>query len=118
LGVTAVPAVAGTSALTGYVKSVMVTDSDLMGGCAAYLADSKGRTILPKTKLPACTSAYLTFRCKTQDGDTREHDPVLAYRMLDQAQLAYAAGKQVTVNFRDDPAYNTTVCTIDRILLR
>jgi hypothetical protein len=96
----------------------MVTDSDLLVGCAAFFADSKGRAILPKTKLAACKSGYLTFRCKTQDGDTREHDPVLAYRMLDQAQLAFATGKKVTVYFRDDPTYNTTVCTIDRILLR
>ena len=107
-----------TSSFVGYVDKVLVTDDDTFGGCAAsFLNATKTGKIWP-ARLPACRGEYLTFRCKVQEGDPRPHDPLLAYQLLDQAKLAYAADRQVTVYFRDDPAYNQTVCTVYRIELQ
>lgn len=109
---------AATVNFVGYVDKVVVTDDDTLGGCAAsFLNGAKTLRVWPSW-LPGCSGEYLTFRCKEQEGDVRPHDPVLAYQMLDQAKLAYAAGRQVRVYFRNDPAYNQEVCTVYRIELR
>lgn len=65
------------------------------GGCLASLS------ISPQTILPGCGAGWVTFSCS---GDFA--DPVRAYRMLDQAQLALAAGKKVNVWFQDDKKHN------------
>ena len=65
------------------------------GGCMAAL------TVDPQDVLPNCSSHWVTFSCS---GDFT--DPVRAYRMVDQAQLAIATGKQVGVWFQDDKMHN------------
>lgn len=74
------------------VTSVLVRADALYGGCMAALATS------PTTKLAACGTSWVTFDCAGVLPDT---DVVRAYRMLDQAQIAYVKAKNVYVQFTD-----------------
>ena len=85
---------AGTT-LTTTVERVLVAGDDRFGGCMALLADSPGR------QLPGCPASWVTFSCS---GDFT--DPVRAYRMLDQAQLALATDKPVLVQVTDSQKHD------------
>jgi hypothetical protein len=89
------PAIAATDYVVGYVHSVLVNADSTFGGCMARL------TVDPHSKLPACGTEWVSFDCQGN-----RTDPVRAYRMLDQAQLALAAGKLVLVAFDDAQLFN------------
>lgn len=78
-----------------HVQQVAVVGDQQWGGCMAKLS------ISPQAILPECGPGWVTFSCS---GDFA--DPVRAYRMVDQAQLALAAGKKVNVYFQDDKKHN------------
>jgi len=88
-------ALAATGQVVGNVYGVLMYADATFGGCMAYVLPS------PDTVLPGCPSGWVTFSCS---GDFT--DSVRAYRMVDQAQLALATGKQVYVEFRDDLKHN------------
>jgi hypothetical protein len=78
------------------VNRILVDGTGTYGGCMALLS------VALADQLPACLNGWVTFSC------TGEHvaDPVLAYRMLDQAQLALATGKRVAVYVTDSKTHN------------
>lgn len=83
---------AATSSLTTTVTRVLVTGNTDYGGCMGLLAVS------PTTKLATCGGGWVTFDCAAVLPTTQA---IQAYRMLDQAQLALALAKPVTVYFTD-----------------
>jgi hypothetical protein len=83
-----------TASWVARVTRVLV-DASKFGGCMALLNPP------PETYLSGCGSAWVTFSCT---GDF--NDPVLAYRMLDQAQLALVTGKKVFVDVDNEFAHN------------
>lgn len=97
-----VPALAASGSVVGYVNRVLMSADDRWGGCMVLIS------VNPQSVVPTCSS-WLTFSCS---GDFTE--PVQAYRMVDQAQLALAAGKQVQVWFQDDKIHNG-YCFANRI---
>ncbi len=86
---------AETTTMTTKVKQVMVTAGRTFGGCMARLANS------PSDALADCGAHWVTFSCS---GDFT--DVARAYRLLDQAQLAYAMGKNVIVKINDARKHN------------
>ncbi len=76
------------------VNKVMVNAVDY-GGCMASLS------VNPKALLPACNAGWITFSCTGEFTDA-----VRAYRMLDQAQLALASNKTVSVTIDDTKKHN------------
>ena len=107
LGVTAVlwagASQADTANVTAFVEKTMVTADGTRGGCMASLSSD------PAAKLPACRKTWVTFSC-----DGTHTDPLLAYRMLDQAQLALATGLQVQVTVTDEKQHEG-YCFVERI---
>jgi len=95
LGVPVSYAVADTTRITAKVRRVLVHGDDTFGGCMANLS------VNVKDSLPSCGNSWVTFSCS---GDFT--DPVRAYRMLDQAQLALSTGKKVYVQVRDNQKHN------------
>jgi hypothetical protein len=95
-------AAAGANMQTTIGRTLMAGD-DRWGGCMARLVDN------PQNQLPSCANWWVSFSCS---GDFAE--PVQAYRMLDQAQLALAANKRVRVWFQDDKKHNG-YCYANRI---
>jgi hypothetical protein len=89
--------------LQAKVTRVLVTSNDRFGGCMAALS------VNPQTKMASCGAWWVTFSCSGHFTDK-----VRAYRMLDQAQLALATGKNVAVVFRDDKKHNG-YCYANRI---
>lgn len=103
---TGAPALAAYGDVIAYVNRVLTTADDRWGGCMALLS------VDPGTVLPAC-NWWVAFSCT---GDFA--DPLQAYRMLDQTQLALATNKRVQVWFTDETMLNG-FCFADRIdLLR
>jgi hypothetical protein len=96
-------ALAASGSVTAYVNRVLLTGDATYGGCMAALS------VNPQTVLPDCQTWWVTFSCS---GDFT--DRVRAYRMVDVAELALAAGKQVQVWFRDDMKHNG-FCFVHRI---
>ena len=96
-------AMAASAAVTANVNRVLISADARWGGCMAALS------VNPQTVLPGCSNWWVTFSCS---GDFT--DAVRAYRMVDQAQLALAAGKLVTVWFQDDKKHNG-YCFANRI---
>jgi len=97
---------ADTGTVTAFVERTLVADDDNWGGCMVLLSED------PAQLLPACRSGWVTFSC-----NGTYTDPVRAYRMLDQAQLALATGMQVTVTVDDSRTHNG-YCFASRIDLR
>jgi hypothetical protein len=89
------PAAADSGTVTAFVNRTQVTADASFGGCMALLS------VDPATVLPLCGANWVTFSCT---GDFT--DQVRAYRMLDQAQLALAANKQVSVVITDTSLHN------------
>ena len=93
------------ASLLGFPTDRVVDASD-DGGCMAYLSED------PAGVLPACKNSWVTFSCTGT-----YTDPIRAYRMLDQAQLALATGKRVDVTIHDSKMHNG-YCFASRINLR
>lgn len=81
--------------VTAFVERTLVTEDETFGGCMAALSED------PAEDLPACKASWVTFSC-----DGTYTDPVRAYRMLDQAQLALATGMKVLVLVTDAKMHN------------
>ncbi len=77
------------------INRTLVVGSELYGGCMAATG------VDPSTLLPGCAKNWVSFSCT---GDFA--DPVQAYRMLDQAQLALATDKAVMLEVRDSQKHN------------
>lgn len=97
------PAFAATGSLTAKVVRTLVTNGSSFGGCMVALSVS------PATVLPSCAAGWLSFSCT---GDFT--DPVRAYRMLDQAQLAHVTGRNIFIQFTDAALHNG-YCVATRI---
>jgi hypothetical protein len=99
LGAAALLFVTGAGADTANVETsvikTLVSGDTAYGGCMAQL----GRRL--EGLLPACRGNWVTFSC-----DGTYTDPVRAYRMLDQAQLALATGMRVLVVVDDSKQHN------------
>jgi hypothetical protein len=89
------PALAASGYVIANVNRVLMTGDTTFGGCMAALSVS------PQSVLAGCQPWWVTFSCT---GDFT--DQVRAYRMVDVAELALAAGKQVQVFFLDDLKHN------------
>jgi hypothetical protein len=89
--------------VTANVDRVLISDNDLWGGCMAALSVS------PQSVLGSCGPTWVTFSCSGHFTDR-----VRAYRMLDQAQLAFATGARVAVWFEDDRRHNG-YCFVNRL---
>ena len=98
------PAGAVTATFTALVTKTMVTANDQFGGCMAALS------VNPKTKLAKCGATWVSFDCRGAFAT----DPLLAYRLLDQAQLALAASKNVSVTVDDSRIVNG-ICFASRL---
>jgi hypothetical protein len=85
------------------VQRVLVVSDSLYGGCMAMLS------VDPASVLPACSPNWVTFSCT---GDFT--DPIRAYRMLDQAQLALSSDKPVLLQITDAQRHNN-YCFAPRI---
>lgn len=91
----------GTSAfgagaqIVATVTRTLVQPDGTFGGCMAALSVS------PSSVLPSCLPNWVTFSCTGDFGDV-----VLAYRELDQAQLALAGDHQVVVQVDDSRKHN------------
>ncbi len=89
---------------TALVTKTMVTADDQFGGCMAAL------NVDPKAKLAKCGATWVSFDCRGKFAT----DPLLAYRLLDQAQLALAANKSVRVTV-DDARIVNGICFARRL---
>lgn len=96
-------ALGASGSVMGYVTRVLVVSNDTFGGCMALLS------VDPQTVLTDCQKNWVTFSCTGTFTD-----PVRAYRMLDQAQLALVANKRVWVQFVDTSTHNG-YCFANRI---
>jgi hypothetical protein len=89
------PSAADTANFEAFIEKTLVTGDSTYGGCMALLS----RRV--EGKLPGCRGAWVSFSC-----DGTYTDPVRAYRMLDQAQLALATGMRVLVVVDDTKVHN------------
>lgn len=103
LTATLAPRPATAAELVTKVRYVLISADETYGGCMIGLADN------PATVVPGCGGWWVSFSCS---GDYT--DPVRAYRMLDQAQLAWATGKRVKIIF-DDSKLHGLYCFASRI---
>jgi len=99
----AFPVAADFERITAFVTKTRVTGDGSYGGCMAALSED------PAAYLPACKSTWVSFSC-----DGTYTDPVNAYRMLDQAQLALATGMEVLIYIVDDKMHSG-YCVASRI---
>ena len=89
------PAVAADAEMVAKVDGVMIMSDGFYGGCMAQFSQS------PTSVLSACGANWLSFSCT---GHALE--PALAYRSLDQAQMALVRDLQVRVLFNDEQRHN------------
>ena len=97
------PAFAASASVVANVTRVLVIGNDNFGGCMARLS------VDPASVLPLCRSDWVTFSCTGHFTD-----PVRAYRMVDQAQLALAADLRAWVQIVDTSQHNG-YCMANRI---
>jgi hypothetical protein len=81
---------------------ILVADGQF-GGCMVQI------TVDPQSVLPNCGSAWVSLSC---DGTFIPKD--VSSRMLEQAQLAFALGKHITV-FVDDSRRHNGYCLAHRL---
>ncbi len=89
------PAFAATAFIPNAQVNRVMVHGDGFGGCMANLS------VNPQSLLPGCGPGWVTFSCTGNFTDA-----VRAYRMLDQAQLALAANKNVSVVVDDSRKHN------------
>jgi hypothetical protein len=94
---------------TVYPEQIMITSDNTFGGCMVLFTGLSLATLTPTNTCSA--NGWVSFGCA---GD--QIDAVRAYRMLDQVQLALAAGKRVQVTATDTVKYNN-VCMAKRIYI-
>jgi len=82
------------------VTRTMVLSDGTFGGCMALLSMPIGT---------GCATNWVSFSCS---GVFTDKDR--AYRMLDQAQMAYVTGKKVTV-YADNTKLHNTYCFAQRV---
>jgi hypothetical protein len=99
----AFPSGADTANFEAFVERTLVTGDSTHGGCMALLSQPI------KEKLRGCWGGWVSFSC-----DGTFTDPVRAYRMLDQAQLALATGMRVLVVVDNTKVHNG-YCVASRI---
>jgi hypothetical protein len=97
-------AMAGSIMWNTTVSRVRVVGDQRWGGCMALLGDSFSIGGCPNRQ-------WVSFDCAGIDPNT---DPVRAYRMLDQAQLALVSARQVEVEITNEVDFNG-VCLARRI---
>lgn len=85
-----------------YVQRVLVTGDSTFGGCMAMLS------VNPATYAP-CANSWVSFSCS---GHFSDKD--LAFRKLDQAQLALALNKAVFVQIDTSKKHNA-YCYASRV---
>ena len=90
--------------VTAKVTRTLVVADDRWGGCAAQLDTS-----LVDEGLANCNDKWITFSCS---GDHTGKSS--AMRMFDQAQMAFALGRQVRV-YVDDSKTHNGFCFVNRI---
>lgn len=89
------PSYAANAQVVARPTAVMVTDNSNFGGCMVSLETD------PQSLLADCAKGWISFSCS---GDFT--DPVRAYRMLDQAQLALATRLRLRIQFSDERKHN------------
>jgi len=90
--------------ITAKVTRTLVVSDDRWGGCAAQLDTS-----LVDAGLTNCHDKWITFSCS---GDHASKSS--AMRMFDQAQMAFALGRQVKV-YVDDTKTHNGFCFVNRV---
>jgi hypothetical protein len=108
LSVVSVQSIAGEDVVNGTLIDQLLLSFDanpngMYGGCMMHI------TSVANTNLTNCDQ-WLSLDCNGNDTDV-----VRAYRMYDQAQLAFTAGKRVLVVFNNDRVYNGVFCTVNRL---
>lgn len=98
----AVPAYADLATIHAKPVRILVADNQF-GGCMVQI------TVDPQSVLPNCGSAWVTLSC---DGTFVPKD--VSSRMLEQAQLAFALDKHITV-FVDDSRRHNGYCLAHRV---
>jgi hypothetical protein len=86
---------AATAMVSAQVNQVLISADDTYGGCMAALSSN------PQDLLPACLADWVSFSCSGHFTDAAR-----GFRMLDQAQLALATNKRVTVVVDDTRRHN------------
>ena len=86
---------AATVKVKGSIQKTTVADEGRWGGCLAQLDKDLADSGLD------CPGKWVTFSCS---GAYTEKD--VAYRMFDQAQMAFALGKKVEVYVDDTKTHN------------
>ena len=94
---------AATVKVKGFVTTTAVADEGRWGGCVARLDQTLADSGLD------CPSNWVTFSCS---GDYTEKD--VAYRMFDQAQMAFTLGRKVEI-YVDDTKKHNNYCYGNRI---
>lgn len=89
------PASAANAQMFANAKAVLVMGDSRFGGCMVSL------TTDPQSVLPSCAVGWVSLSCT---GDF--NDPVRAYRMLDQAQLAIATNMRMRIEISDTNKHN------------
>jgi hypothetical protein len=96
---------AGNGLVVGLpITKILLMSDATYGGCMIYI-DSP----VINQQLSTC-GTWLSLDC-----EGNYINSVRAYRMLDQAQLAFSSGKNVTVYFTDANKYNKYYCTVTRM---
>ncbi|MDE0191724.1 MAG: hypothetical protein OXQ90_10245 [Gammaproteobacteria bacterium] len=96
---------ADTTSVTAKVTRTLAVADDRWGGCAAQLDVS-----LVDEGLANCNDKWVTFSCSGDHASSKSS----AMRMFDQAQMAFALGRQVRV-YVDDTKTHNGFCFVDRI---
>lgn len=96
---------ADTTSVTAKVTRTLAVADDRWGGCAVQLDAS-----LVDEGLANCDDRWVTFSCSGDHVSSKSN----AMRMFDQAQMAFALGRQVRV-YVDDTKTHNGFCFVDRI---
>ena len=100
----------GASYTGTYTVTSIVVDADRYAGCMLKLNPN------PNVQFPNCSSAFASLGCDGTGGVTKSE----ASQLLNNASLAFAMGKNVTLRLNDEN-YGTTsrgYCFVDRIDVR
>lgn len=100
----------GASYTGTYTITQIVVDADRYAGCMLKLNPN------PTEQFPNCSSGFASLGCDGTGGVAKSE----ASQLLNNASLAFAMGKQVTVRLNDEN-YGTTArgyCFADRIDVR
>lgn len=94
---------AATTKVRGFITKTVVADEGRWGGCMIRI-----NQLLADSGLD-CRSKWVSFSCS---GVFTEKD--IAYRMFDQAQMAFALGREIEV-YVDDTKKHKDYCYANRV---